>query len=250
MKAIACTKYGKPDVLKIVAIEKPVPKDNEVLVKNFATSVTVADCRVRGFDIPASFWLPARLALGLFKPRKSILGSELSGIIEAVGKNVSRFEAGDEVFAFSDHKMGAYAEYVCVAENDCIALKPENLSFEQSTVLSFGGITALYFLKKGRVAKGDKILIYGASGSVGTYAVQLAKYFGAEVTGVCSTGNLELVKRLGADFVIDYTKTDWTESNEKFDVIFDAVGKTGLSQIIKATKPNGRYIHLVATPFT
>jgi NADPH:quinone reductase-like Zn-dependent oxidoreductase len=249
MKAINCTKYGSPSVLKIVEIEKPTPKENEVLIKNYATTVTVADCRVRGFDVPASFWLPARLALGLSKPRQSILGGELSGIIEAVGKNVTKWKVGDEVFAFSGHKMGAYSEFSVLKETDAIAVKPKNLTFEQSAALSFGGITALYFLQKANIQKGERILIYGASGSVGTAAVQLAKYFGADVTGICSTTNLEWVKNLGADTVMDYTKTDLADINEKFDIVFDTVGKADISKSIKLIKPNGRYIHAVATPF-
>ena len=248
MKAIQCTKYGKPEVLKIVNIDKPIPKDNEVLIKNYATTVTVADCRVRGFDVPASFWLPARLALGFFKPRKSVLGGELSGVIESIGKNVTKFKVGDKVFAFTSHNFGAYSEYVCAKETDCIVLKPKNLNFEQSAVLSFGGTTALHFLRKGKVTQGDKVLIYGASGSVGTYAVQLAKHFGAEVTGVCSATNVELVKNLGADKVIDYLSSDWTNCNEKFDVFFDVVGKHNESKAISMIKPQGRYIHTVATP--
>ncbi|MDR0812119.1 MAG: NAD(P)-dependent alcohol dehydrogenase [Paludibacter sp.] len=250
MKVIICTKYGSPEVLQMQEIEKPIPKDNEVLIKNFATTVTVADCRVRGFNVPKSFWLPARLAMGITKPRNAILGSELSGVIEVVGKNVTKFKVGDNVFAFLDHRMGAYAEYVCIAENDNIALKPENLTFEQSAALSFGGITALYFLQKANISKGEKVLIYGASGSVGTYAVQLAKYFGAEVTAVCSTENLGMVKNLGADNVIDYTATDLSALNEKFDLFFDAVGKSDIMQNIKIIKPQGRFIHTVADPFT
>ena len=249
MKAVICTKYGAPDVLKMVEVEKPTPKDNEVLIKNYATTVTVADCRVRGFDVPASFWLPARLALGLSKPRKSVLGGELSGVIENIGKNVTKFKVGDKVFAFMSQKFGAYAEYVCIEENDRTVLNPINLNFEQSAALSFGGTTALHFLKKGKVTQGDKVMIYGASGSVGTYAVQLAKYFGAEVTGVCSAENLELVKNLGANKVIDYTSADWTDFNEKFDVFFDTVGKCNESKAISMIKPQGRYIHAVATPF-
>ena len=249
MKAIKCTKYGSPSVLKIVEIDKIIPKDNEILVKNYATTVTIADCRVRGFKVPASFWLPARLALGLSKPRQTILGSELSGIIEAVGKNVTKWKIGDEIFSFSGHKMGAYSEFCIIKDTDAIAIKPQNLTFEQSAALSFGGITALHFLKKANIKKDEKILIYGASGSVGTYAVQLAKYFGAKVTGICSTTNLELVKKLGADTVIDYTKTNLTDINEKFDIVFDSVGKGNVSKIIKLIKPNGRYVHTVATPF-
>jgi NADPH:quinone reductase-like Zn-dependent oxidoreductase len=249
MKAVICTKYGAPEVLKLVEIEKPTPKDNEVLIKNYATTVTVADCRVRGFDVPASFWLLARLALGFTKPRRSILGNELSGVIEAVGKNVTKWKVGDEIFAFLGHKMGAYSEFNVLKESDVIAIKPQNLTFEQSAALSFGGITALHFFKKTNIQKGESILIYGSSGSVGTYAVQLAKYFGANVTGICSTANLELVKKLGADTVIDYTKTDLADINEKFDIVFDTVGKADIAKSIKLIKPNGQYIHAVATPF-
>ena len=250
MKAIICTKYGTPEVLKMVDVEKPTPKDNEVLIKNYATTVTVADCRVRGFVVPASFWLPARLALGIFKPRKSVLGCELSGVIENIGKNVTKFKIGDNVFAFTSQELGGYAEYICIKENGCIAVNPNNLNFEQSAALSFGGTTALHFLQKSKVTQGDKVLIYGASGSVGTYAIQLAKYFGAEVTGVCSAENLELVKNLGADKVIDYTSSDWINFNEKFDVFFDTVGKCEESKAISLIQPQGRYIHAVATPFT
>ena len=251
MKAIICTKYGPPEVLKIKELEKPIQGDTEILIKIYATTVTVADSRVRGFNVPLSFWLPARLALGIRKPRKSILGLELSGVIESVGNNVQSFKAGDHIFANAGHnRFGAYAEYCCLPENACIALKPANLNFEEAAALTFGGITALHFLRKGKIKPGDKLLIYGASGSVGTYAVQLAKYFGAEVTGVCSTGNLEMVKSLGADNVIDYTKTDFLESGEKYDAIFDTVGKAPIAMTIKSLKPNGRYIHAVTTPAT
>jgi NADPH:quinone reductase-like Zn-dependent oxidoreductase len=250
MKAIIATKYGPPEVLKIVNIDKPVPKENEVLIKIIATTVNSGDCRVRAFNVPASFWLPAKLSLGFFRPKQPILGSELSGVVEAVGKNVKKFKAADKVFVNLGHKMGAYAEYTCIDENRCIALKPENLSFEESAALSFGGVTALYFLQKGKIAKGEKVMIYGASGCVGTNAVQLAKYFGAEVTAVCSTENVDLVKQIGADKVIDYTKTDLAGLSEKFDVVFDTVGKSNISKPIKIIKPYGRYIHTVATPFT
>jgi NADPH:quinone reductase-like Zn-dependent oxidoreductase len=250
MEAIKCTKYGPPEVLKLVHLEKPVPRDNEVLIKIIAATVTVADCRVRGFNVPVSFWIPARLALGLIKPRKPILGGEFSGIIESKGRNVMKFNAGDEVFVYRGHDFGGYAEYICLDENDCIAQKPEKLSFEQSAALSSGGITALYFLRKGDVKLGDNILILGASGSVGTYAVQIAKYFGANITAVCSTGNMELVKNQGADHVIDYTVTDLSDINEKFDLVFDVVGKYNISKTIALIKPNGRYIHAVSTPYT
>jgi NADPH:quinone reductase-like Zn-dependent oxidoreductase len=250
MKAIKCLKYGPPEVLKIVEIDKPKPKDNEILIKNYVTTVTVADCRVRGFDVPPSFRFFARLALGITKPRKSILGGELSGVVEEVGKNVLKFKKGDEIFAFTSHDLGGYAEYICLHDNKCIALKPNSLSFEKSAALSFGGITALFFLEKSNIKSGENILIYGASGSVGTYAVQLAKHFGAIVTGVCSTGNLELVKNLGADIVIDYSKTDLADINEKYDIFLDVVGKADIPNSIKLIKPNGRYIHTVADPFT
>jgi len=249
MKAVICTKYGTPEVLKIVEIEKPTPKNNEVLIKIFATSVTVADCRVRGFVVPKTFWLPAKFALGFSKPKQPVLGGELSGIIENIGKNVTKFNVGDNVFAFPGHFLGACAEYRCMKETDCIALKPENLNFEQSAVLTFGGITALYFCQKANISKDTKVLIYGASGSVGNYAVQIAKYFGAKVTGVCSTENLEMVKNLGADNVIDYSADEWRALNEKFDVVFDAVGKMNIEKVIEITKPQGQYIHTVATPF-
>lgn len=250
MKAITCTKYGPPGVLKLVEVETPVPNDKQVLIKIFFTTATVADCRVRGFRVPLSYWLPAKFALGFTRPRQPILGTELSGVVEQVGKNVRKFKVGDKVFAFPGAHGGAYAEYICMSENDCIALKPENLSFEEAAALSLGGITACFFLKKGKVAKSEKVLIYGASGSVGTAAVQIAKYLGAEVTAVCSTINLEMVKKLGADKVIDYTKTDFTGLGEKFDVVFDTVGKTKIAKTIKAIKAQGRYLHSVTTPMT
>lgn len=250
MKAIICTKYGPPEVLKMVDISSPVPNDNQILIKIFFTTVTVGDCRVRGFNVPPSYWLPAKLAMGWTKPRQPILGTELSGVVEKVGKNVGKYKAGDKVFAYPGHFCGGYAEFICLDENACMALKPENLSFEQAAALSFGGITAWFFLEKGQVAKGEKLLIYGASGSVGSAAVQIAKYLGAEVTAVCSTGNLEMVKRLGADKVIDYTTTDFTDLGEQFDAVFDTVGKTDIAKTIKAIKPNGRYLHSVTTPMT
>ncbi|MBK7935563.1 MAG: NAD(P)-dependent alcohol dehydrogenase [Lewinellaceae bacterium] len=250
MKAIVCTKYGPPDVLKMVDIETPVPDDNQVLIKVFFTTVTVADCRVRGFNVPPSFWLPAKLALGWSKPRQPVLGTELSGVVEKAGKNVRKFKAGDAVFAYPGHLCGGYAAYICLNENACIALKPKVLGFEQAAALSLGGITAWFFLEKGKVTKGEKLLIYGASGSNGTAAVQIAKYLGAEVTAVCSTGNLEMVKNLGADKVIDYTTTDFTGLGEQFDAVFDTVGKTDIAKTIRAIQPDGRYLHSVTTPMT
>jgi NADPH:quinone reductase-like Zn-dependent oxidoreductase len=248
MKAIVCTKYGAPEVLQIKEVDKPVPRDNEVLVKIAVTAVTVGDCRIRGFKVPLSFWLPARLALGLRKPKKEILGSVFAGEIEYVGKNVRLFKKGDQVFAGTGHNFGAYTEYICMPENGYIAIKPTNLTFEEAAAIPWGGYTSLHFLRKAEIKPEQKILIYGASGSLGTSAVQLAKYFGAVVTGVCSTSNLNLVKSLGADRVIDYTKEDFSKSSETYDIVYDTVGKCTVSACIRSLKKNGKYIHAVATP--
>ncbi|WP_221412620.1 NAD(P)-dependent alcohol dehydrogenase [Fulvivirga lutimaris] len=212
MKAVVCTKYGPPEVLQIQEVEKPIPKDNEVLVKIYATTVSAADYRVRGFNFPASIRLPVRLLVGFKRPRKSVLGMELSGKIESIGKNVSSFKKGDQVFAASLQTFGAYAEYICLSEDGPIALKPTNITYEEAAAIPIGARTAYHHLKTiANVQPEQKVLIYGASGSVGTYAVQLAKYFGAEVTAVCSTANIEMVKALGADNVIDYTRPNYTE---------------------------------------
>ena len=249
MKAIVCTKYGPPEVLQLQEVEKPTPKDGEVLVKIYATTVTVADSRVRGFRVPPSFWLPARLTLGLSKPKLTILGTDFAGEIVQTGKGVRSFKTGDHVFGNSGHtRFGANAEYVSLPENSAIVLKPTNVTYEEAAAIPFGGMTAFYFLKKAKIQIGQKVLIYGASGAVGTAAVQLARYFGAEVTGVCSTANMALVTSLGADTVIDYTQEDFTKSGVTYDVIFDAVGKSSFSGCMRSLKKEGIYLQAVATP--
>lgn len=244
MKAVICTKYGSPEALQLKEVEKPVPKNNEILIKVFATTVTAADFRIRSFTIPPSFWLPARLALGLIKPKKDILGVELAGEIESVGKDVTLFKKGDAVFAATLKSFGAYAEYRCLPEDDPIAIKPANITYEEAAAIPIGARTALHYLKKGNIKAGQKVLVYGASGSVGTYAVQLARYFGAEVTGVCSTVNLDLVRSLGADKVIDYTAADYTQKLEMYDMVFLAVDKLPFSVCNKFLDKEGVYINV------
>ncbi len=242
MKAIVCTNYGSPDVLMLKEVDRPVAKENEVLIKVHASTVTAADIRVRTFNSPILFWVPMRLVLGLRRPRKPILGVELSGEIVAVGQKVKRFKKGDPIFALTGLNFGAHAEYTCLPEKAIMEIKPSNVSYEEAASVLYGATTVIHFLRKGNIQKGQKVLIYGASGTVGTYAVQLAKHFGAEVTGVCSTANLEMVKSLGADKVIDYTVEDFTNREDRYDIIFDAVGKISKSKSKKALTPNGSYV--------
>jgi NADPH:quinone reductase-like Zn-dependent oxidoreductase len=242
MKAVLYTKSGSEGSIEIQEIEKPIPKENEILIKVHATTVTSGDVSVRSFKNQTIFWLIMRIMYGVKRPDKLILGSELAGKIEATGENVSRFNIGDKVFASTGMKFGANAEYITISEDEAVALMPDNLTFEEAASIPFGANAALFFLRKGSIQSGQKVLINGASGSVGTFAVQIANYFGAEVTGVCSTNNLELVKSLGADNVIDYTKEDFTESGIMYDLIFDVAGKTTLSKCKKVLTPNGKFV--------
>lgn len=246
MKAAMYEEYGSPEVVELREIEKPEPNDDEVLIKVYATTVTSGDRRVRSFDLPSGFGLVGRLALGLTGPRKKILGTELAGIVESVGAKVEKFKVGDEVFAFSDFRMGCHAEYKSLPEDSAIALKPPNLTFGEAAAMSFGGTTALHFFRKAKLKEGEKVLINGASGGVGSAAVQLARHFGAHITGVCSTANLELVRSLGADDVIDYTSEDFTENGVYYDLIVDIAGTAPFSRSKASLKQGGRLALVLA----
>lgn len=252
MKAIICTSYGPPEVLQLREVKKPIPKHHEVSIKIHATTVTGSDVIIRRFELP--IWHPQglvmRFVLGFGKPRNPILGLVLAGEIESVGKNVNRFHIGDEVYAFTMMRFGTYAEFICLPESSILALKPTNTTFAEAAAVPYGGLLALHYVKKLNIQDGHNVLIYGASGAIGTSAVQLAKYFGAEVSGICSTPNIELVKSLGADQVIDYTQEDFTSRNERYDFILDCVphGKINRKQLktqcAKALKPNGQHISI------
>ena len=242
MKAIVYEKYGSPEVLQLSEVETPTPKEAEVLVKIRATSVTKFDCWMRSSTAPPGFGLLSRFASGIKKPKQMILGTDFAGEIEAVGKDVTRFKVGDQVYGFSGFAMSTHAEYICLPE-EAMTLKPVNRTYKEATAVIQGGLTALFFLQKANIQRGQKVLIFGASGGVGGYAVQLAKnHFGAEVTGVCSTSKMEYVKSLGADQVIDYTQEDFTQNGQVYDVVFDTVGKTSVSRTRKSLQENGWYL--------
>ncbi|RMG85749.1 MAG: NAD(P)-dependent alcohol dehydrogenase [Chloroflexi bacterium] len=247
MKAAILTQYGGPEALQLGQLPKPIPADNQILVRVRAHSVNYGDVTVRNFpeaqfNMPSLLWLPSRLAIGWRKPRQPILGSEFSGEVEAVGQGVTRFKVGDAVFGYLGQNMGASAEYLCVAEDGLVALKPANMSHEEAAVLPYGALTALTLLRRVDIQPGQKVLINGASGGIGSAAVQLAKHYGAEVTGVCSTERIAFVKALGADKVIDYTQEDFTESGEAYDVVMDILGRSSFAQVKKVLKPQGRYL--------
>ncbi len=243
MKAIVYHKYGPPEVLQLEEVEKPTPKKDEVLIRTYAATVIAGDCELRSFKFPLWFWLPLRIYAGIIRPtRVKILGQELAGEIESVGKDVKLFSKGDQVFASMEIGLGAYAEYRCLHEKKTIAVKPSNMSFEEAAAVPTGGLNALHYLRKGNIRRGEKVLINGAARNIGSFAVQLAKYFGAEVTGVDSTGKLDMLRSIGADHAIDYTQEDFTKNAETYDVVFDVVANSSFSGIIRSLKKNGRYL--------
>jgi NADPH:quinone reductase-like Zn-dependent oxidoreductase len=245
MKAVIYPKYGAPELLSVQEVERPSPKDNEVLIKIHATTVNAADARMRRFDVPFPFSMGMRMMLGFSGPRSKMLGVEIAGEVVSKGKDVTQFKDGDQVFASTGMKMSGHSEFICLKEKSDMAIKPSNMTFEEAAAVPHCGLTALHFLRKGNVHKGQKVLIYGASGGIGTFAVQIAKEMGAEVTGVCSTKNIELVRSLGASHVIDYTKENLSSYEDTFDVIFDTVGKSDHSECVKALKKGGHYLGAV-----
>jgi NADPH:quinone reductase-like Zn-dependent oxidoreductase len=242
MKAIVYERYGGPEVLEVREVPTPTPADDEVLIRIRATTVNSGDWRVRSLEVPFGFGLLARLALGIARPRQPILGTELAGDVEAVGKDVRKFKVGDRVFAFSGVRMGCHAEYKCMPEDGAIALIPANLTYDGAAALSFGGTTALDFFRRGKLQRGERVLVNGASGTVGTAAVQLARHVGADVTGVCSAANVALVKSLGANHVIDYTREDFTQNGETYDVIVDTAGTAPFSRCKGSLSEGGRLL--------
>lgn len=241
MRAMVCTNYGSPDVFQLKEVEKPTPKDNEVLIKIYAATVTAGDCEIRRFKFPLFLWLPLRLYMGITKPRIGILGQELAGEVEGVGKEVTRFKKGDPIFAATFFRFGAYAEYACLPESYVLS-KPTNMSYAEAAIIPTGGINGLHPIRKANVQAGESVLINGAGGSIGTYALQIAKLFGAEVTCVDRADKLEMLRSTGADHVIDYTRQDFTNSGEHYDVIIDVVGKSSFAGSIRSLKQNGRYV--------
>jgi NADPH:quinone reductase-like Zn-dependent oxidoreductase len=252
MKAIVCTKYGPPEVLQIGQCEKPVPKNDEVLIKIYAASVTNSDIFIRGSNIPLLFMIPMRLMIGITRPRHSIIGEVFSGEVEYAGSEIERFKAGDQVYGLTGYSLGAYADYKCMKETDskrgCLAVKPTNICFEEATAAAYGGLLAFQFLEKGNIKQDHKVLVYGASGTSGIIAVQYAKYLGAVVTGVCGPSNIEFVRSLGADVVLDYTKDDSIKSLDNYDLVIDTVGKRRTSELKKACASalirNGKYVSI------
>ncbi|MBK6621668.1 MAG: NAD(P)-dependent alcohol dehydrogenase [Saprospirales bacterium] len=252
MKAIVYTEYGPPEVLHVADLQKPTPKDQEILIRIHAASVNYGDITARNFgnitgrqfNMPGFFLFPAKVAFGLRKPKKQVLGSELSGVVESVGTNVSKLKPGDEVFAYPGMNMGAYAEYICMPETKAVALKPSNLSHAEAAGLPYGGLMALILLRKANIQPGQKVLINGASGGIGAIALQLAKHYGAQVTAVCSTPSLDYVRSLGADHVIDYTREDFTQNGKQYDLIFDVLGRSSFARSKRSLTPNGRLVYV------
>jgi len=243
MKAIVYTKYGPPSVLQIKEIEKPIPEDNEVLIKIRAAEATKADCELRSFNFAVKwFWLPSRVAMGVTKPKKQVLGGYFAGEVDAVGKDVLKFKKGDQVFGTTRLLFGAYGEYVCLPANYTIVTKPHNMSFEEAAAAPLGGLNALHFMKKANIRNREKVLINGAGGSIGTFAVQIAKAMGAEVTAVDSSIKQEMLLRIGADHFFDYTKEDFTKSGQTYDVIFNMVARSSYSKCVNSLNPKGRYL--------